>query len=97
MLTYTPNGASQHLTVSNAAAGIPFAAFPTGTTDVQITIETAGVYVSQDGGAPTSSDLHLEAGQYITWPIEMAEAALWIRDGSVDASVAAQPLRRYVP
>jgi hypothetical protein len=65
-------------------------AFNTLTRYVVLDIQTADVRVTYDDSPPTSTNGHiLPAGRSYTWAKETAQAAKFIRDGSVSASIHA--------
>jgi hypothetical protein len=90
-----PSGtqADQRLTVADAAGGVQFAKFYTQTTDVFWTCEAAQCRVTFDGSAPTTTNGHIiEIGDNGIWSKELAEAAKFIRTGSVSAVIHASQL-----
>jgi hypothetical protein len=79
----------QRLTV--AGTSLPFAtAFHVSTTCVLVDVQTAGVYVTFDGSAATTSNGHyLAPGTSYTWSRSTAAAANFIREGATSAAVQA--------
>ena len=67
-----------------------FGAFSSACKYVVLDIQTADVRVTYDDSSPTSTNGHiLPAGRSYTWAKETAQAAKFIRDGSVTASIHA--------
>jgi len=81
----------QRLTVDATAGGLQFAtAFNAATTCVLVDVQTAGVYVTFDNSAPTTTNGHyLAAGTSYTWSKATATAAKFIREASTSAAVHA--------
>ena len=81
----------QRLTVDATAGGVQFGtAFHALTTCVLLDVQTAGVYVTFDGSAPTTTNGHyLAAGTSYTWSRASATAAKFIREAAVSAAVQA--------
>ena len=82
----------QTLSVANSA--VPFGtAFNASTKYIVLDVQTADVRVTYDGSAPVggaSPNGHLLfAGRSYTWAKATAEAARFIRDGSVSATIHA--------
>lgn len=81
----------QRLTVDATAGGVAFAtAFNTATTCVIVDVQTAGVYATFDGSAPTTTNGHyLAQNTSYTWSRATATAAKFIREGAVSAVIHA--------
>lgn len=81
----------QRLTVDATAGGVQFGtAFHTLTVIVVVDIQTAGVYCTFDGSAPTTTNGHyLAQGTSYTWSRATATAAKFIRESAVSAAVHA--------
>lgn len=91
---YIIAGTDQGLTIDNTAGGVQFAAFPDGTTHVLITWDTAEVRCTLDDSAPTTTNGHsIPADSADIWPVNMAEAAKFIRTGASSGYAHATPLR----
>jgi hypothetical protein len=87
-----PNGVDQRLTVSSGV--VVFSGFPTGTTQVLLTTETAECRYTLDGTAPTATDGHiLAASEERVWSVSMVTAAKFIRTTTTNAIIHASPLK----
>tara|TARA_A100001037_G_scaffold253576_1_gene238233 strand:- start:609 stop:917 length:309 start_codon:yes stop_codon:yes gene_type:complete len=85
----TPAATDQTLTVADSAVQFG-TAFSNLTRYIVLDIQTADVRVTYDDSAPTSTNGHiLPAGRSYTWAKETAQAAKFIRDGSVSATIHA--------
>ena len=87
------NSTHQQIIVDDTIAGIAFDAFEELTRSVLVSVSMEPVRVRFDGTPPTALIGHkLEAGYIAVWSKELAEDALFIREGKFNASVDGQPL-----
>jgi len=90
-----PNGTDQRLTVDNTVGGVPFGAFPPGTTHVLVTTEAADARYTLDTSAPTTTNgVYLASGKERVWHIAMVLALKAIRTGAISAVWHASPLKQ---
>lgn len=86
-----PNKGVDDQTLTVADSVVQFAtAFNEETKYVVLDVQTADVRVTYDNSAPSSTNGHiLPAGRSYTWAKATAQAAKFIRDGSISASIHA--------
>lgn len=86
-----PAGVDQRLSVSNAV--VPVAALPQMATLAFFDVQGASVMATFDGSDPTTTNGHqFDPGDSGTWSRATAEAARFIRLGSVDGVVHITPM-----
>ena len=86
-----PTAGVDDQTLSVADSAVQFGtAFNASTKYIVLDVQTADVRVTYDSSAPTTTNGHiLFAGRSYTWAKATAEAARFIRDGSVSATIHA--------